>query len=208
MSREVQFCVLLLGLCFTSSCSFLFPEAALSDEEMPADSIAVTDIIAESVSTPISSPSEGDWWVPPPGTTWQWQLSGEVDTTYEVQMYDIDLIEVPMEVIEQLHTDGRIVVCYFSAGSWEDWREDAGDFPDVVLGKTLAGWKDERWSEQCFEYDECELLLPFIDAGKAVFGVEYDLNPESFCSQANQMGFSWLQKKLELDSWMIPCWLE
>jgi hypothetical protein len=44
-----------------------------------------------------------------------------------------------------LHADGKIVVCYFSAGSYENWRDDASDFPDAILGNTLEGWEDERW---------------------------------------------------------------
>ncbi len=31
-----------------------------------------------------------DAWSPSPGTSWQWQLSGTVDTSLDVEMYDID----------------------------------------------------------------------------------------------------------------------
>jgi hypothetical protein len=53
-------------------------------------------------------------------------------------------------------------------------------------------------NEQCFQYDECELLLPFIDAGKAVFGIEYNQKPKVFCPQANALGFSSLKLKKNL----------
>jgi hypothetical protein len=234
----------------------------------------------------------GVWWQPAPGTTWQWQLSGGVDTSFAVQMYDIDLFEAPSEVIGQLQDAGRTVICYFSAGSWEDWRPDAGDFPPELMGKPLPGWPGERWldirqveqlaplmaarldlavekgcdgvepdnidgyqnntgflleyadqlnynrwladeaharrlsiglkndleqipdllndydwalNEECFSYHECDLLLPFISAGKAVFGVEYELDPADFCPQANAMAFSFMQKNWELDVWRIDC---
>jgi hypothetical protein len=207
-------------------------------------------------------------------------------------MYDIDLFDAPDGVIEGLHEDGRQVVCYFSAGSWEEWRPDGGDFPDAVKGNNLAGWPGEKWlnvrrldllgpimearldlavtrgcdgvepdnvdgyanltgfgltgtdqrryntwlaeraherglsvglkndlgqipglvgifdwalNEQCFEFDECEALLPFVAAGKAVFGVEYQGTPESFCPQAAAYGFSWLKKHLALGAWSIAC---
>lgn len=32
-----------------------------------------------------------------------------------------------------------------SAGSYEDWRPDAADFPPASLGLPLQGWKGERW---------------------------------------------------------------
>src|SRR4030066_257066 len=87
----------------------------------------------------------GTWWKPSPGTSWQWQLSGAIDTTLDVQMYDIDLFDASQEVIDQLHRDGRVVICYFSAGTYEDWRPDRGAFPTEVLGKPMPDWPAERW---------------------------------------------------------------
>ncbi len=237
-------------------------------------------------------PPGADVWRPAPGTSWQWQLQGTIDTTIDAQMYDIDLFETPVSVIDELHAAGRVVICYFSAGSIEDWRPDADKFPAQVIGRPLDGWPGERWldirriellapimearldlavekgcdgvepdnvdaytndsgfpltaedqleynrwlarsaherglsvglkndldqvaelvddfdwalDEQCFQYQECDLLQPFIDRGKAVFGVEYQGNPAVFCPQANQRGFSWLKKRLDLDAWRIDC---
>ncbi len=84
-------------------------------------------------------------WRPSPGTSWQWQLSGAVDTSLAVEMYDVDLFDVEDVVLESLRQDGRIVVCYFSAGSWEAWRDDANRFPRSTFGEVLEGWEDERW---------------------------------------------------------------
>lgn len=84
-------------------------------------------------------------WKPAPGVSWQWQLSGAVDTSIAVTMYDIDLFEAPQSVIDALHAQGRVVVCYFSAGSREDWRPDAKDFQASDWGKGLAGWPGETW---------------------------------------------------------------
>lgn len=60
-------------------------------------------------------------------------------------MYDIDLFETSQTTIDALHQAGRIVICYFSAGSWEEWREDADDFPSSAIGGELDGWPGERW---------------------------------------------------------------
>ncbi|OGJ47713.1 hypothetical protein A2344_01360 [Candidatus Peregrinibacteria bacterium RIFOXYB12_FULL_41_12] len=232
------------------------------------------------------------WYQPTPETSWQWQLSGDIDTDYDVDMYDIDLFDTPQSVIDDLHSENKKVICYFSAGSFEEFRDDAEDFPEEVLGETLEGWEDEKWldvssyqefasimedrldlavekecdgvepdnmdgysndsgfdltyddqiiyskwiaeeahernlsvglknaldqiddlvdyfdfavNEQCFEYDECESLTEFIDQNKAVFGVEYELEPEEFCAQANEMDFSWLKMDYELDGGRIGC---
>ena len=232
------------------------------------------------------------YWKPEPGISWQIQFSGELDISLDVQMYDLDLFDTPQPTIDQLHEQERRVVCYFSAGSWENWREDADQFPEEILGKPLEGWPDEKWldlrridalgpimaarldlakqkdcdgvdpdnldgylndsgfpltfddqlvyntwmaqqahirglgvglkndlgqipdllayydwalNEQCFQYNECELLLPFIQAGKPVFGIEYLGNPAVFCPQANVMNFDFLKKNLELDVWRVAC---
>lgn len=84
-------------------------------------------------------------WQPKPGTTWQWQLTGTVDTTVDAAMFDVDLFEVPQATIDSLHAKGRVVICYFSAGSREDWRSDAKDFKAADWGKGLVGWPGENW---------------------------------------------------------------
>jgi hypothetical protein len=89
-------------------------------------------------------PADGAW-SPGPGTTWQWQLSGTIDTSLPVAMYDIDLFDAPDSAIEALRDDGKVLICYFSAGSMEDWRDDAGRFPDAAVGAGLDGWDGEYW---------------------------------------------------------------
>lgn len=263
--------------------------------------LILTGCAGDADERPVAVPAQPDLTPAPitagarlmPGTTWHWQLTSEIDLSLDVALYDIDLFDTPQYVIEELHNAGRIVICYFSAGSWEDWRPDAGDFPEEVIGHALQGWPGEYWldvrqldllgpvmaarldlaveqgcdgvepdnvdgytydsgfpltyddqlayniwlaeeahargllillkndleqvgdllsffdgalNEQCFQYEECELLLPFIAAGKPVFGVEYEGELQDFCPQANAWNFSWLLKNWELDAWSQPCW--
>lgn len=91
-----------------------------------------------------SSPAT-EIWRPAPGTTWQWQLSGTIDTSLAVEMYDVDLFDAPDAVLAELKGRGIKVVCYFSAGSHENWRPDAADLPAAALGDALDGWPGERW---------------------------------------------------------------
>jgi len=231
-------------------------------------------------------------WKPVPMTTWQWQLTGTVDQSFNVQAYDIDLFDNNASVISSLHSKGRKVICYLSAGTWENWRPDAGQFPDSVKGSG-NGWPGEKWldirqigtlgpimearmdlavqkgcdaiepdnidgytngtgfplnandqlaynrflanaahqrglsiglkndidqvsdlvndfdwalNEQCNEYNECNTLTPFINAGKAVFNAEYTGNTASFCPKMNNMKISSIKKNLDLDAPMTPCW--
>ncbi|MER5786678.1 endo alpha-1,4 polygalactosaminidase [Streptomyces mobaraensis] len=231
-------------------------------------------------------------WQPRPGTRWQWQLDGKVDTSVDVPVYDIDGFENDAATVERLHADGRKVVCYVNVGAYEDWRPDAKKFPKAVLGADNDGWKGEKWldirrldvlepimaerfdmcrkkgfdavepdltegfrnetgfpltaahqlafnrliarlahdrgmsvglkndldqipdlvgdfdfavNEQCAEFGECDKLAPFVKRGKAVFHVEYKLDPGEFCGRTKDLGLSSMQKKLGLNSWRRPC---
>jgi Glycoside-hydrolase family GH114 len=88
---------------------------------------------------------EPTWWQPTPGTTWQYQLTGELDTSFDVTMYGIDLFDALDEDFVTLHTDQRVVICYFTAGTYEPWREDAGEFAPSDLGSPMDDFPEERW---------------------------------------------------------------
>ncbi len=99
----------------------------------------------ECVDYQEGEPEPSDAWSPTPGTSWQWQLTGTIDISLPVDMYDIDLFDTDQSVIDRLHDEGKTVICYFSAGSFEDWREDAADFPQSTLGSPLDDWEGEWW---------------------------------------------------------------
>ena len=226
------------------------------------------------------------------GMSWHWQLQGDLNTGYDVDLYDIDLFDTDTQIIDDLKAQGRLVICYFSAGSWEDWRDDADDFEQAALGNPLDGWPGEKWldvrassleavmearldlaaekgcdgvepdnvdgyandsgfplsgndqlaynrflasaaherglliglkndldqiselvaafdfavNEECYEYDECDRLTPFIDAGKPVLHAEYaetlvnDSEARSlFCDEMVALSLSSMVLPLELD---------
>ncbi|MFD6420020.1 endo alpha-1,4 polygalactosaminidase [Streptomyces sp. NPDC060194] len=60
-------------------------------------------------------------------------------------------------------------------------------------------------NEQCAQYDECDALMPFVEAGKAVLHVEYALKTGEFCPKARERGFSSMRKRLDLGVWRQPC---
>lgn len=228
----------------------------------------------------------------PMKAAWQIQYSGEIDYNLTVDVYNLDLIETDDAIVAQLHERDIFVMCYFSAGSYEDWRPDVSKFPQGTLGKAMQGWPGEKWldirqlqqlapimqarldlaakkgcdavdpdnvngytndsgfplsykdqlayniflsqaahsrgmliglkndleqindllpyydwalNEECFSYNECDLLTPFIKAGKPVFVIEYEMSPQEFCPQANEMGFNAIQKNLDLDAFVTAC---
>ena len=74
----------------------------------------------------------------------------------------------------------------------------------------LLGDVDFALNEECFQYNECSSLQPFIAANKAVFQVEYtsgDLAAKgaTICPQANALNFDTLIKHVELDAPRYSC---
>ena len=243
------------------------------------------------VELPEPVPCDGCW-VPALETNWQIQFNGEIDPTLDVDMYEVDMFDTSKETVKEFHDNGTPVVCYISAGSWERWRPDAGDFPKRVRGRRLAGWPGERWLdirkldvlqplfearidlckskgfdsvefdnvngyqnptgfpltgadqlrfnswlanasheaglsvalkndgpqadrlveyfdwalvESCFQFKECGAYDVFIEAGKAVMEIEYELDRSEFCDKAAEHGFNSMKKRLSLNAWRRPC---
>ncbi|MBK1615039.1 endo alpha-1,4 polygalactosaminidase [Rubrivivax gelatinosus] len=84
-------------------------------------------------------------WTPATTDSWTIQLTGTPDTALAVRVYDLDLFDTPQATIASLQAQGRAVVCYFSAGSAEDWREDYASFTAADKGHALDGWPGENW---------------------------------------------------------------
>ena len=138
--------------------------------------------------TPMPSPPvpANNWWHPAPGLTWQWQLDEVLDTSVDAQVYDIDLY-VDQVLMDELHSRGVKIICYISVGSWEDWRPDADQFPEEVLGNDYEGWPGEKW----LDIRRMDLLAPIMRArldlcaAKGFDGVE----PDNTEIHTNQTGF-------------------
>jgi hypothetical protein len=281
--RRTRWCGLFAGIVLvlgsTTSCS---GTDGTSEDEPVTDATTPDD----------GATSSGPRWQPSVGAPWQWQLSGELDLSVDVPVYDVDWTTTSAATVEELHDQGRKVICYVSVGTWESYRDDAEAFPDEVLGRPLADFPDERWldirnldvvgpimaarfdicrdkgfdavepdnvdgyqnksgfpltgedqlrfnrwiaaavhdrgmsvglkndlgqvrelvgdfdfavNEQCFEFNECELLLPFIEAGKAVLHVEYKHAVADFCSTTAQLKFSSMRKRFDLDAFREAC---
>ena len=127
-----------------------------NSEGSPADDVASPPDAPEAVDsgtidpisidpTTIAPITTGNWYRPPVLSTWQWQLNGTVNTSYNVDIYDIDLFDASEDLIQALQAKNIKVICYFSAGSYEEWRPDATAFESAELGHALDGWPGERW---------------------------------------------------------------
>jgi hypothetical protein len=77
---------------------------------------------------------------------------------------------------------------------------------DVDQASQLEPYFDFALDEQCFQYNECYKLRPFVAAHKAVFEVEYYLPTSSFCARANADGFMSMRKNINLTAARQACW--
>jgi hypothetical protein len=115
----------------------------------------------------------GGCWQPPVGARLQYQLQGvtayastgginvdiravpaEGGAAVAPEIFDIDLYvdsavngridELNTAATSAIHAKGARAICYLDAGTWENWRPDANQYPSVVLGRK-NGWPGERW---------------------------------------------------------------
>lgn len=80
----------------------------------------------------------------PVNTTWDIQFSGTPDLNPDSHAYDVDLFDTAQSMIAAYKANGHYIICYMSAGSYENWRPDAKKFPRSVKGKS-NGWAGENW---------------------------------------------------------------
>jgi len=148
---------------------------------------------------PVSLP-DGSW-RPAPGLRWEVRYQGEVDPSLDVDVWDVDLDDTSEADIDRLHDAGRKVVCYFSAGSYEDWRGDADRFPKRVVGAAYAGWPGEWWIDL-----RDPAVRPIMEARldrartKGCDGVD----PDNVNGFENPTGFALTQRdQLRYDRWVF-----
>jgi hypothetical protein len=140
-------------------------------------------------------------WIPTAGETFQIQYAGTLDLTNPAQIYDVDMFDTSATVVKKLHTMGRRVVCYISAGTWENWRPDAGKFPKSVIGRKDGHWPGERW----LDIRQTSILEPImahrLDLCKSK-GFDA-VDPDNLDGYQNKTGFPLTyNEQLTYDTWI------
>lgn len=129
-------------------------DSSASNEDSATTSGAVSTTFVSSAgpttfttsSTAAGSKGNGSWWKPIKETTWDYSLqSPPTKLNSSISVYDIDLFDASAEDIQQIQQEGHKVICYFSAGSYENWRPDNSSFDPSDLGNDLDGWEGEKW---------------------------------------------------------------
>jgi Glycoside-hydrolase family GH114 len=77
---------------------------------------------------------------------------------------------------------------------------------DLTQVRALQPHFDFAVNEQCAKFQECDLLVPFSAAGKAVVEIEYSIGQQIVCPIANRRGWSAMTmvRELSASSWK-PC---
>jgi hypothetical protein len=78
------------------------------------------------------------------GDTFAYQLDGATKN-HPVKVFFVDLFDTSASKISSLKSSGKIVVCYYSAGTYENWRPDVSSLPASVKGRNMDGWAGEKW---------------------------------------------------------------
>jgi len=132
------------------------PDGSVIDVSLPRDTGSMDAIALDSTPSDAPTtdrPTSSDTIAPGDGgagtiaatARWHIDLEAPVNTAVDADVFDIDLFDNATTVIAAIHARGHRVICYFSAGSSEDWRPDFSMFPTAGLGMPLSGWPGERW---------------------------------------------------------------
>lgn len=130
-------------------------------------------------------------------STWHVDIEPPINPAIDAEVFDVDLFGSTAEVISDLHTRGKRVICYFSAGTYENWRPDAASYPESVLGNPMDEWPGERWVD-IRSNALSTVLLQRLDMARAkgCDGVDPDNvdawdgnNPGFALSAANELDF-------------------
>jgi hypothetical protein len=90
-------------------------------------------------------------WKPRVKSKFQIILSAAVELEHDhppspdVDIWDLDLFYHSKKEFDDLKKMGKKVMCYFSAGTSEDWRADFNEFKASDQGAKLPMWPGERW---------------------------------------------------------------
>ncbi|MFI8215549.1 endo alpha-1,4 polygalactosaminidase [Streptomyces sp. NPDC085932] len=105
----------------------------------------------------------------------------------------------PLTAGDQLAYNRMIAAIAHERGLAVGLKNDLPQIPRLVSHFDFAV------NEECAQYDECDELSPFIEAGKAVFHVEYTQRRSGFCAESRRLGLSSMLKKPDLGVWRSPC---
>ena len=144
-------------------------EPEITDPEVTEPEDTEPEITDPEITDPSGST---DLWSPTPNSnlTWDWRIGDTPDpessTYYDV--YDIDLFDNSAEDIAAFQARGMTVICYFSAGTYEGWRDDWQEYFSFITTDSYSG--DEApfagnmsdWDERWLDVREIELLEPIM----------------------------------------------
>jgi hypothetical protein len=89
-------------------------------------------------------------WQPAVGAKIQMMITGYPDLSKTLEpsgvgIWDVDLFDTPASTISKMKAQGIKIICYYSAGTAENWRPDYSNFTAADLGASLPDWQGENY---------------------------------------------------------------
>lgn len=133
----------------------LAPVRGTSRSTKTSTSVSTTSVKL-SATRPTATSSTSTWFKPTPGTSFLWSLGKAIPSNpigknnlslKGMQVYDVDLFDSTPSQIAEYKKQGKKVVCYFSAGSFENGRSDASSFNKDCYCNNKDTCKLDGWEE-------------------------------------------------------------
>ncbi len=119
---------------------------------------------------------------------WDWQLGEPLNLSRDVQVLDVEPDAISPAQVAQMNARGVQMICYVSVGTIENYRDDVGDFPASVVGRTYGDWPDEKF----LDVRQLDVLLPLMQARfQRCKDMGFDaIEPDNMDVYDNESGFA------------------
>jgi hypothetical protein len=110
----------------------------------------------------------------------------------------------PLTLADEVTFDTEVANVIHALGM--AWFLKNGINDDVFIAD-MAPLADGTVNEQCWQYDECDQLRPFVLAGKPILNAEYTGTATTVCPQALAFPMATMRKDTDLDASVAwACW--
>jgi len=96
----------------------------------------------DNITRPVTS---GDWYKPAKQVKWSWQMSTDVDSVDEVEVYVVDLFKQGSGEIEAIKSDSNKVMCMFHSAQVNDDDPDQDKYSDANKGGYVDANETTSW---------------------------------------------------------------
>ena len=106
----------------------------------------------------------------------------------------VDGFDIANSTIQSLTNSNHKVICYFSGGTWENWRSDKNDFKIYTKRAKMGDWDGEWWLN-LYNETSVDAIKPIMERrmnlakAKGCHAIEWD-NVDCWANSECRLGYN------------------